>query len=450
MVQLWDREPVQWNIQLQEGHEAMSLRMGDAPRQLVVGLGETVTGELLRRAAAKAVKTVRDLGGESAVLDAAPAVECLGAEGLAALAQGAGLAQYERETWKARKEKDPFALYLTGANVENAQAVLSKASVLVKSVCFARDLTNRPANKLTPELLAQAAAEAAQAVGVEVQVLDEKETRALGMEAFHAVGDSSANPPRLIVLRWKGGSLDQAPVALVGKGVCFDSGGYCIKQRAGMESMNSDMAGGAAVCGTILALAENKVPENVTAEIPAVENRISDSSFLPSFVIGSMAGKTIEVGNTDAEGRLILVDAITYAIQKENACKVVDIATLTGAISRMLGGVASGVMANDDAFYADLEAASARSGERFWRMPDFPEYKKLIESPAADLRNTSDGAGAIAAGLFIGAFAEDVPWIHLDIAGTGRAHSSWKEYQTKGATGVGVMTMYELCKDMAK
>ncbi len=450
MVHLWNQETVQWKIELQTGGEAMSCRMGDEPRQLLVGLGEKekVTGELLRRAAAKAVKTVREFGGESAVLDAAPAVKALGAEGLAALAQGAGLAQYQRETWKERKDKS-FELYITGADVENAQAVLDETAVLVKAICFARDLTNRPANKLTPVMMAERVSEAARAAGLEVQVLDENETRELGMEAYHAVGDSSANPPRLIVLRWKGGKPDQAPIALVGKGVCFDSGGYCLKPGRGLPGMNGDMAGGAAVCGAILALAENKVPVNVTAVIPAVENRISDSSFLPSYVIGSMAGKTIEVGNTDAEGRLILVDAITYAIQKENACKVVDIATLTGAIARMLGGVASGTMSNNDEFYAELEAASARSGEKFWRMPSFPEYRKLVETPAADLRNTSDGAGAIAAGMFIAAFAEEVPWIHLDIAGTGHAGEGAKEYQAKGATGFGVTTLYELCKSMA-
>lgn len=448
MVQLWKQESVQWKVALQTGGEAVSVRMGDEPWQLLVALGGQVTGEILRRAAAKAVKSVQQFGGESAVLDAAPAVEALGAEGLSALAQGAGLAQYRRETWKERQDK-PFTLYLAGAGVENAQAVVDEAAVLVKGVCFARDLTNRPANKLTPVLMAQCVSEAAGKVGIEVQVLDEKETRALGMEAFHAVGDSSANPPRLIVLRWKGGKPEQAPIALVGKGVCFDSGGYCLKGRAGMEHMNGDMGGGAAVCGAILALAENKVPVNAVAVVPAVENRISDSSFLPSFVIGSMAGKTIDVGNTDAEGRLILADAVTYAIRKENAAKVVDIATLTGAIARMLGGVATGTMSNDDEFYAGLEAAAARSGERFWRMPGFPEYKKLIESPVADLRNTSDSAGAIAAALFIGAFAEDKPWIHLDIAGTGSVGDGGKEYQTKGATGVGVTTLYELCKGMA-
>ncbi|MDE7261470.1 MAG: leucyl aminopeptidase [Oscillospiraceae bacterium] len=448
MVKLWNQESAQWRIELQAGGESMSFRMGGEPRQRLVSLGEQVTGELLRRAAAKAVKTVKEFGGESALVDAAPAVEVLGREGLAALVQGAELAQYQRETWKERKDK-PFALYITGADVDGAQAVVGEANVLAKAVCFARDLTNRPANKLTPDMMAQCMAGAAEKAGVEAQILDENETRALGMEAFHAVGDSSANPPRLIVLRWKGGAPDQAPVALVGKGVCFDSGGYCLKPGRGMEGMTGDMAGGAAVCGAVLALAENKVPVNVTAVVPAVENRISASSYLPSYVIGSMAGKTIEVGNTDAEGRLILVDAITYAIQKEKACKVVDIATLTGAIARMLGGVAAGTMSNNDEFYAALEAAADRSGEKFWRMPSFPEYKKLIETPVADLRNTSDGAGAIAAGMFIGAFAEDVPWIHLDIAGTGWSHSGGKEYQAKGATGYGVTTLYELCKGMA-
>lgn len=451
MVELWNQENAQWSIRLETGGESMSFHMGDAPRQLLVSLGdaEKMTGELLRRAAAKAVTTVRELGGESALLDAAPAVERLGREGLSALVQGAGLAQYQRETWKGEQEKEPFTVYLTGSDADNTQTILDEAVVLVNNVCFARDLTNRPANKLTPDRMARCMAEAAQRVGVEVQVLDEHETRMLGMEAFHAVGDSSANPPRLIVLRWKGGRPDQAPIALVGKGVCFDSGGYCLKPRTSMANMHSDMAGGAAVCGAILALAENKVPVNVTAVVPAVENRISESSFLPSHVIGSMAGKTIEVGNTDAEGRLILADAVTYAIRKENACRVIDIATLTGAISRMLGDVASGTMSNNDGFYAELESAAARSGEKFWRMPDFPEYRKLIETPVADLRNTSDGAGAIAAGMFIAAFAEDTPWIHLDIAGTAWNRNGGKEYQVKGATGTGVTTLYELCKGMA-
>ena len=189
------------------------------------------------------------------------------------------------------------------------------------------------------------------------------------------------------------------------------------------------------------------MPVNVTAVIPAVENRLAPDSFIPGDVIGSMSGKTIEVGNTDAEGRLILADAVTYAIEKEGAAKVVDIATLTGAVVQMLGFTTAGLMTNNDSFYEEFQAAAGRCGEQYWRMPDFPEYKKMIESPVADISNvSSDGCGSITAGLFVGAFAGDTPWIHLDIAGTAWVDSPRREYQAKGATGAGVLALYELCK----
>ena len=448
MVRLWNQESVQWKIGLQAGGEALSCRMGGEPRQLLVELGETgkVTAELLRRAAAKAVKSVQQFGGESAVLDAAAAAEALGADGLTALAQGAELARYQPKMWKEKKER-PFTLYLTGTEAVDGARVLAESAAVTAGVCFARDLVNLPANKLTPEMMAQQVTQAAQEAGMETQVLCGEETRALGMEAYHAVGDSAGHPPRLIVLRYRGGAAGQAPLALVGKAVCFDTGGYSLKTAQGMRTMKCDMAGGAAVAGAMLALARNRAPVNVTAVIPAVENRISPDSFLPGDVIGSMAGKSIEIGSTDAEGRLILADAITYAITKEGAAKVVDIATLTGAIARMLGGVAAGVMANDDSFYDQLQAAAGRSGEKFWRMPNYPEYKKLIESPLADLYNSSnDGCGAIAAGMFLSAFAGDTHWLHLDIAGTAWNSAHGLEYQGKGATGMGVTTLYELCR----
>ena len=397
----------------------------------------------MRRSAAKAVLQVKSLGGRSVLMDAAPVVKVLGAEGLAALVQGSELALYRQENWKKEQsEENHPQLYLTGT--EGTGEILAETIALDRWICFARDLVNRPGNKLTPIMLAEAVAGAVGELPVEVQVLDEKETRALGMEAFHAVGDSSANPPRLIVLRYRGGQEGDAPIALVGKGVCFDSGGYSLKTS--MRGMKGDMAGGASVAAAILALAENRAAVNVTAVIPAVENRITPASFLPDDVIGSMSGKTIEIGSTDAEGRLILADAITYAIEKENACKVVDIATLTGAIGRMLGGAAAGVMANDDEFFARLQAAAEYTGEKFWRMPDYPEYKKLIESPVADLYNSSDGCGAITAGLFLGAFAGEIPWMHLDIAGTSHTWKQSPPYQPQGATGMGVATLYRLCR----
>lgn len=450
MVKLWNQEAADWRLELETGEGApLSLRTGEG-RTLVAGLGKELTAEGARRACAKMVKAIRELGARSALLDAAPAVKALGAEGLAALAQGAELACYRQKAWKAREER-PFTLYLTGTDGLDGEAVLKRTDAVVRGVCLARDLANRPGNLLTPELMAQAMKEAAERVGVEVQVLDETETRALGMGAFHAVGDSAAHPPRLIVLRWKGGKSDTAPIGLVGKGVCFDTGGYNLKSSGGLATMRCDMAGAAAVCGAVLALAENRVPVNVTAVIPAVENRISPDSMLPGDVITSMSGKTIQINNTDAEGRLILADAITYAIEKEGAAKVVDIATLTGACVRALGFTVAGLMSNNDDFCGQFFAAAGRSGERYWRFPDFPEYKKLIECPVADLSNTSnDGCGTIAAGLFLAAFAENVPWVHMDIAGTAWSERPRREYHTAGATGAGVTTLYQLCADLAE
>ena len=438
-----------WVLTFAEGEEkALDVRPGEEARTLRVSLGREPDLELVRRAAAKALRTVAQLGGGSALLQGGEVYERLGAEGLAALVQGARLAQYKAPTWGADKGPEAVACALEAPETGETQAAVAEANILADAVCFARDLVNTPASHLTPAELARRVAEAAVEAGVETQIVEEDEARALGMDAFLAVGTSSANRPRLIILRWRGGEPGQAPIALVGKGVTFDSGGYSLKPASSMREMFTDMAGGAAVAGAIVALARQKAPVNVIALIPAVENRISPDSFLPGDVIGSMSGKTIEIGTTDAEGRLILADAITYAIEKEGAAKVVDIATLTGAIVRMLGYSTAGAMANDDALYGELQRAAGQAGERYWRMPDYPEYRELIKSSAADLYNSSwDGCGAITAGLFLGAFAGETPWVHLDIAGTARVNKPIWPYQSKGATGAGVTTLYHLCKN---
>ncbi len=449
MVKPWQNENAQWRIELElDGPGgALSLRAGAQGRTLILGLGKAPGTETARRAAAKAVKALRELGVESAVLDAAPAVEALGPEGAAALAQGAQLACYRQPSWKEGEDK-PFTLYLAGA--EGLEDALARADAVTRAVCFARDLVNCPANLLTPEDMARRMAEAAGELGIEVDILDGERTRALGMGAYHAVADSAAHPPRLIVLRWRGGKEGAPPIALVGKGVCCDTGGYCLKTAAGLKGTRGDMAGGAAVCGALLALAENKIPVNAVAVIPAVENRLSADSFLPGDVIRSMSGKTIQVNNTDAEGRLILADAITYAIRQEGAAKIVDIATLTGACVAALGFTTAGLLTNHEGLFLALMNAAKRAGEQYWRFPDFPEYHKMIESPVADLCNqSSDGCGAITAGLFVGAFAENRPWAHLDIAGTAWVDRPRWEYQTAGATGAGVSTLYELCRGLA-
>ena len=396
MVQLWNGEAAQWRVELRTAEPALSVKTGDTGRTLILGLGETPDAETVRRAAAKAVKSIRPLGAESALLDAGEVTADLGTEGLFALAQGAGLAQYQQAVWKKREDK-PFALYLTGTEGVDGEAVLAEAGALVRATCL-------------------------------------------------AVGQSSTNRPKLVILRYRGGQPDQAPIALVGKGVCHDTGGYSLKARTSLRAARGDMAGGAAVLGAIVTLAANKVPVNVTALIPAVENRISPDSFLPGHVITAMSGQTIEIGSSDAEGRLILADAITYALEKENAAKIVDIATLTGSMANMFGGVATGYLCNDEDLNGALLAAAERSGERFWRCPTFPEYRRMIDSPIADLYNQSEGCGAICAGLFVGEFAGNTPWLHLDIAGTASTRSPIREYHAQGATGVCVSTLYELCK----
>jgi len=451
MVKLWNQEAADWRLELEIGGDSapLSLRAGPEGRALILCLGKDPNAETARRAAAKAVTAIRELGARTALMDVDPAARALGPGGLSALAQGAQLACYRQPAWKEREEQ-PFTLYFTGGQWLDVPAILKETSAVTRAVCYARDLTNRPVNLLTPAMLAQSMKEAAEPLGVEVQILDEYQTRALGMGAFHAVGDSAAHPPRLIVLRWKGGKEDAAPIALVGKGVCYDAGGYNLKTAAGLKTMRADMAGGAAVCAALLALAENRIPVNVTAVVPAVENRISPDSMVPGDIVTSMSGKTIQIDNTDAEGRLILADAITYAIQKERASRVVDIATLTGACANALGHLTAGLVSNDDALCAALLEAASRSGEQYWRFPAFPEYAKMIESPVADLCNqSSDGCGAITAGLFLGAFAEDVPWVPVDIAGTAWADRARREYQSVGATGAGVTTLYQLCLGLA-
>ena len=451
MIQRYQGQQAQWRLTfVSDSEKAMTLTPGDGPCAWTVHVGDSkaLTPEGLRRAAAKAVKTMKDLGGKTGILDAAALLPILGPAAGAALAQGAELALHEAPTFAAAP-REPITLWLDG-DCAGLDQTLQETAAVTRSICLARDLVNCPANKLTPADMAAEMTREAEALGIECQVLDENEARALSMEAFLTVGSSALHPPRLIVLRYRGGG-DADPICLVGKGVTCDTGGYCLKAASSMKGIKGDMAGAAAVFGAVLALAANHVPVNVTAVIPSVENRISPDSYIPGDVIGSMSGKTIEIGNTDAEGRLILADAVTYAIQKEHAAKVVDIATLTGAVVGMFGFTTAGFLCNNEEFCADFQSAYTRSGEQYWRLPTFPEYQKMIESPVADVSNvSSDGCGTITAGLFIGSFVEERPWIHLDIAGTAWVDSPRWAYQTAGATGAGVSTLYELCKGYAR
>ena len=363
------------------------------------------------------------------------------------IVQGVKLASYKFDKYKGNKEAYNPNVTIVGApkeKLEKMKLKIEEASNVADGIIVARDLVNEPANVLYPETLAKRAVEIGKESGFEVEVFDEKQIEDLGMKAFLEVGKGSVHKPRLIVMRYMGNENSDERVGLVGKGLTFDTGGYSLKPSASMDTMKSDMGGDAAVIGTMQALAKNKVSKNVVAVVAACENAISGGSYKPGDIIGSMSGKTIEVLNTDAEGRLTLVDAITYIIEKENVDKVVDVATLTGAVLVALGTEITGVLSNNDEFYEELVVASRRSGEKFWRLPNDKCFKKLYKGDFAELKNTGGRfAGTITAGMFIEEFVQDKPWLHLDIAGTSWTDAA-NDSTPKGGTGAPVSTLYEL------
>lgn len=363
------------------------------------------------------------------------------------IVEGVKLASYKFDKYKKNKvsyNPDVTILDAPKEKVEKMKEKISEASNVVDGIILARDLVNEPANILYPETLAEIAVEAGKESGFEVEVFNEKQIEELGMKAFLEVAKGSVHKPRLIVMRYMGNANSDERVGLVGKGLTFDTGGYSLKPSTSMDTMKSDMGGAAAVIGTMQALAKNKVEKNVVAVVAACENAISGGSYKPGDIIGSMAGKTIEVLNTDAEGRLTLVDAITYIIEKEKVDKVVDVATLTGAVLVALGSEITGVLSNDDDFYEDLLVAAKRTGEKFWRLPNDKCFKKLYRGDFADLKNTGGRyGGTITAGIFIEEFVQDKPWLHLDIAGTSWTDAG-NDTTPKGGTGAPVATLYEL------
>ena len=433
MIQRYHNEPVGLRVTPEPGdylklHDRI---LPDGSEQITVGRGGSWSVLACKEVYGKASKAVQASGAKSAVFDLSAAAE-LGRDGLLAAAEGICGGAYQMKYTLSDQWEPEFACYASGEGWQEQD--LQLGWTLAESILRTRSLVNRPANLLTPERLATALTEQCAGLPVETQCYDRGTLHELGLEAFLAVGDSSGHPPVLAVLRYTGAPDSAERLGLVGKGVTVDSGGYNLKSSGSMAGIKGDMAGGAAVAAAVRAIAAAGIPVNVTAVVPCCENRISTTSLLPGDLIGSLSGKTIEVFNADAEGRLILADGLTWAIRKEGCTRLVDAATLTGAICAMLGYVATGVMASDDGWYAALERAAAHSGERFWRMPDFPEYEKLIRGDLGDVRNTSrDGCGAITAGLFLRHFTEGLPWLHLDIAGTADNKGYVWEHQVPGA-----------------
>lgn len=365
------------------------------------------------------------------------------------------LSDYEFNKYKSDKKEDQKGVFvslscanLNDSMIDEVEEYIIEGKDIAEGVTIARNLVNEPANEMYPEVLADEAKILGNKFGFEVDIFGREKIEELGMEAFISVAKGSSKEPKLIVMRYFGDKHHKDDVlGLVGKGLTYDSGGYSIKPTASMDTMKSDMGGAAAVIGTMATIAKRNLRMNVIAVVAACENMISGNAYKPGDIIGSMAGKTIEVLNTDAEGRLTLADAVTYIIRKEKVNEVIEMATLTGAALVALGETTTAVITNDDELYKELEDISKYTGEKVWKLPTFPEYRELIKSDIADIKNIGGrNAGTITAGLFIEEFVDDgVSFLHLDIAGTAWTDSA-KPYKLKGGTGVPVNSIYELAK----
>jgi len=427
---------------------ALAYPGGGAGRVLLVGLGDAagVDANALRRAASVFAKRARTLGvAEAAVyLPVASRGAASAEEAGRALAEGLGYGAWHYREMKRPPEEEKAALARIEILAPEDRAAVERGLVVGAAIAagqtYTRGLQVLPGNVCTPTFLGDRARELGERHGFGVTVLDREAIVKEGMHALMAVAQGSAEEPRFIALEYKG--ADGAPVVLVGKGVTFDTGGISIKPAQSMEDMKFDMSGAAAVLGTFEALGRLKPKVHVVGLIPSAENMPSGTAVKPGDVIGSHLGKTIEVINTDAEGRLLLCDALSYARRYEPSC-VIDAATLTGAVVIALGHTASGVMGNDEALVEEVRRAADRAGERVWPLPLWDEYRDLMKSDIADVKNSGGRpAGTISAGWFLREFVEGFAWAHLDIAGT--AYSEREDAtRVKGPTGVGVRLFSE-------
>jgi leucyl aminopeptidase len=369
-----------------------------------------------------------------------------------AITEGAILGLYAFRKHITKKENNytevkEFAI--VGRGEAAISGAIARAEIIADAVNWARDMVNEPANFMTPADMAEAARKIAGDYGLKLEVLEKPQMAELGMGALLGVAQGSQQPPMFIILSYQGKESDEVDMALVGKGITFDSGGIDIKPYEGMHEMKGDMSGGAAVMAALMAVARLKPAINVTALVPATENMPSGTAQKPGDIVTAMNGKTIEILNTDAEGRLILADALSYA-KKIDAKAIIDVATLTGACHIALGDLCSGAFPNNQELADRLIASGRETGELLWQLPMYDEYKEQLKSDIADIKNIGGRfGGAITAAKFLGEFVNNTPWVHLDIAGTYYTDKE-KGYVTKGGTGVPVRTLIDLVLKMAK
>ncbi|MBI5196985.1 MAG: leucyl aminopeptidase [Nitrospirae bacterium] len=426
-----------------------------AKRLILIGLGkrDALETEKIRQASGSVSRKIRDLG----LREFTTSTQAIGRKDLTpgsaaqALAEGAFLGLYRFSKYRV-KEKNNFKELSRIQLVEERKEVgevktgVRKGEIIAGATCFSRDLVNHPANDMTPTILSQVAVRMASKTGVRCRVLAKREVQRLGMGAFLGVARGSEEPPKFIILEYWGGKRGEKPIVVVGKSITFDSGGISIKPSEGMEKMKYDMSGGAATLGLLQAAAQLRLPVNLVGLLPATENLPSGTATKPGDVLKSMGGWTIEVVNTDAEGRLVLADALSYALRYKPAA-IIDIATLTGACVVALGSQAIGMIGNNEELKKSIRQAGEETRERVWEMPLWDEYHEQIRSPIADIKNTGGREGGmITAAAFLSKFVEEYPWVHLDIAGV-----AWKEkdspYIPKGGVGVGVRLLVQFLQD---
>ena len=423
----------------------------------LVGLGKPEELDLvrLRNALQAAGRVLRKRGHRrlAVILPKAVAVTAGAADMARAATEGIALSNFDTGSLKTRQEQAVTqidALSIIGLDGEkSAAAAVRDGLVLAEATNRIRGWVNAPANAFTPTVFAEKVKQAVKGSGLDLKVLEMDDMRRLKMGALLAVARGSDEPAKMIVLRYSGGPKGGPMLALVGKGITFDSGGISIKPAQNMEMMKSDMGGGAAVVGAMLAIAELKPKTNVIGIVPTTENMPSGKAIKPGDVVTGSGGKTIEIINTDAEGRLILSDGITYAVN-EGATHIVDIATLTGSIARTLGPLAIGAFGNHPALMDLVRRSADLAGERLWELPTWADYDGLIDSEIADIKNaTVPWAGATTAALFLREFVDGRPWVHLDIAGSAWQDASELKTVPKGPTGSGVRVMAHLAQLLA-
>jgi leucyl aminopeptidase len=423
---------------------------GPMKKIMLLGLGkrDKFNNEIARIVSAKAAVKVREMGiSEFSILLFSNLDEGL----IEAISEGVGLSLYSFNRYKTNDNKDELkanqVTILINAEMTNIQSIVDRTNLLVEAVNFARDLSNLPPNDCSPTQLASIALSIATEYGLKSRIVERYEMESMGLNGIVSVGKGSQYPPKLIILEYRGSNDDERPYLLVGKGVTFDTGGISLKDSDKMDEMKFDKSGGCDVIAIMKAVASLKLPVNVIGLIPSVENMPSSTSYRPGDIIKMYNGKTVEVLNTDAEGRLILADALAFGISTYNPKAVIDLATLTGACIIALGTNVAAVIGTNKKLIDELHNISERTGEKFWELPLYEEFSEQIKSYVADIKNIGGRpGGAITAASFLSNFTNGLPWMHIDIAGTAWTQEGTYErsYNPKGATGFGIRTLVKL------